>query len=126
MTTTLNPWQRFSYMSGTTVVLRIGGPYYHVGHLAADTEGDAGRHDVARELESWLNGGDEPWWLDLVKRTSARSVQLPHGCEIQATGPMIDAATPPQWGDWREDDRPDAQLDRGLLIEALINRTRPA
>jgi len=54
------------------------------------------------------------------------TVVLPHGCEIRATGPMIDRATPPQWGDWIENPSDDAKIARGLLIEALVQHKRPA
>lgn len=122
-------WTTSAFQSGTQVVQRNYSAfeaYYHIGHLAADTEGDGGRFDVARELCDWLNGGTEPWWIDMLRRTSADTVTLPHGCEITATGPMIDLAEPPSWGNWAQDDRADARIARGLLADALMKRQRPS
>jgi hypothetical protein len=119
-------WRSTAYGSGTQVVQRESWTeaYYHVGHLAADTEGDAGRFDVSSELCEWLNGGPEPWWLDLVCRKSDDMVVLPHGCEITATGPMIDRAVPPAWGDWVQDNSEDAKIARGRLIDVFIINKR--
>lgn len=120
-------WTHELYQSGTQVVKRSGsfaGAHYHIGHLATDTEGDAGRHDVGGELCVWLNGGKEPWWLDMLKRTTPDTVRTPHGCDIRATGPMVDTATPPSWGCWKEDDSSEAQIERGLMADALMKRDR--
>ena len=120
-------WRVSLYQSGTQTVSRNmpDRPHYHVGHLTADNEGDHGRYEVSKELETWLNGGPEPWWMDMLNRTSADAVQTPHGCRIRATGPMVDKATPPAWGYWCEDDSDDAQIERGLLADALMNRRVP-
>lgn len=116
-------WVASLYQSGTQVVQRLGGgPHFHIGHLAADTEGDGGRSDVRRELTTWLNGGEEPWWMDLLNRPAPDIARTPHGCDIRATGPMVDMAEPPSFGLWREDDSADARITRGLMIDALINR----
>ena len=111
--------------SGTQVVQAIGHHvHYHIGHLAADTEGDGGRHDVGKEVAALLNDGAEPWWFELVDRQTADSITLPHGCVIRATGPMIDIAEPPAWGFWKEDDTPHGQIERGLAIARLLNSTK--
>lgn len=123
-----SPWYVTTYGSGTTTVSKsesVGKPCYHIGHLAADNEGDHGRHEVAQELKDWLNGGDEPWWMDLVKRERGDAVKLPHGCEICAWGPFVDTAKPPLWGDWVTDPSDDAQIARGLLIDAIAKKVRP-
>lgn len=120
-------WTRTLFQSGTQVVQRQGnfaGAHYHVGHLAADTEGDHGRYDVTGELCAWLNGGEEPWWMDMLNRVHPDTVKTPHGCEIRATGPMVDTATPPGWGCWKEDDSSEAQIERGLMTDALMKRDR--
>lgn len=117
-------WTANLYGSGTQTVSRGTGAWYHIGHLAADNDGDHGRYDVTKELEAWLNGGNEPWWLELLRRQDERTVITPHGCQIQATGPMVDEATPPSWGCWREDDSADAKIERGLLTDALMKRRR--
>lgn len=96
------------------------GVWYHIGHLAADTDGDSGRYDVGKELCEFLNGGDKPWWHELLHRETADTVRTPHGCRIRATGPMIDRATPPSWGIWQEDETADGQIARGLAIERLL------
>jgi hypothetical protein len=120
------PWTVECYGSGTQVVKRYAdfcGAHYHIGHLAADTEGDHGRYDVGRELCDWLNGlGPEPWWLDMLNRVTPDTVRTPHGCDIRATGPMIDAAEPPSWGLWREDDSDNSKIRRGLMTDALKKR----
>lgn len=123
-----NPWSVSRYPSGTQIVKREGVacirlPHYHVGHLSADTDADAGRSDVADELCAWLNGGQDPWWLGFARRESADVVKLPHGCEITATGPMVDRATPPAWGDWVQDDSADARIARGLLADRIAGRS---
>jgi hypothetical protein len=120
--TAIENWTKSAYPSGTQVVQKAGWTeaYYHIGHLAADTEGDGGRYDVARDFCEWLNGGDIPWWLPFVRRTAADSVRLANGCDITATGPMIDMAEKPSWGDWRQDESADAKIARGLLIDRLI------
>lgn len=122
-------WKHHLYGSGTQTVSREpfqkGQPHYHIGHAAADNEGNHLRHEIAGELEAWLNGGPEPWWLDLLNRESADTVRTPHGSQIRATGPMIDRATPPSWGEWREDDSEDGQISRGLLIDALTKKVPP-
>lgn len=118
-------WQCRAYLSGTQVVglsYYAYFPHYHIGHLAADTEGDDGRHQVAQELCDWLNGGAEPWWMDHLSRVGPDGVKLPHGCEIEATGPMY---CPNQPLLWEEDDRDDARIHRGLLVNALLKRERP-
>lgn len=119
-------WKKESYQSGTQVVIRnrIVEPWYHIGHLAADTEADGGRYDVSGELEAWLNFGPEPWWMELLQRLDADNARTPHGCTITATGPMYDDAEPPQWGLWKTDDSSDARIARGLFIDALIKRDR--
>lgn len=120
-------WERTIYQSGTQTVSRFGsftGAYYHIGHLADDTEGDGGRSDVGKELANWLNGGEEPWWMDMLFRVSPDTVRTPHGCHIRATGPMVDTATPPSWGLWEEDDSCEAQIERGLMTDALMKRDR--
>lgn len=117
-------WTQELYQSGTQVVKRAGsfaGAHYHVGHLATDTDGDHGRYDVGGELCAWLNGGEEPWWMDMLKRTSPDTARTPHGCDIRATGPMIDVATF-GWGCWKEDDSSESQIIRGLMTDALIKR----
>lgn len=117
------------YGSGTTVVKPMAhgkNAHYHIGHAAADTDGATLRYEIGKELETWLNGGEEPWWMDLLHRDSAISATTPHGCKIAAHGPMIDKATPPSWGDWDTDDSPDAQISRGLLIDSLMTKTIPA
>lgn len=120
-------WRTQVFQSGTQVVTRLDPsvPHYYIRQLAADNEGEHGRYEVSKELETWLNGGDEPWWMEFVNRTGADTALLPHGCTIRATGPMIDTATPPSWGIWREDDSENAQIDRGLLIDAICNRKPP-
>lgn len=116
-------WICERYPSGTQVVKLEGsfaGAHYHIGHLPADTEGDHGRNDIGGELSEWLNGGIEPWWMDMLMRTEPDTCRTPNGCHIRATGPMIDEATPPSWGCWKEDDSSDAQIERGLMIDKLM------
>ena len=114
-------WIHQSFRSGTQVVQRAGEHvHYHVGHLPADTEGDAGRSDVGEELADLLNGVSRPWWFEFLSRKTADSVTTPHGCTIRATGPMIDTAKPPSWGCWKEDDTPNGQIARALAIEQLL------
>ncbi len=120
-------WQHAIYQSGTQVVSRRGsfaGAYYHIGHLADDTEGERGRYDVSRQLSTWLNGGEEPWWLGTLDRVSPDTVRTAHGCDIRATGPMIDTATPPSWGCWNEDSSSNAKIERELMTDALVKRDR--
>lgn len=120
-------WIHNSYMSGTQVVACARGfrmPHFHIGHLPADTEGDGGRTDVGRELCAWLNGGAEPWWLDLTKRLDGKTLVTPHGCEISAIGPMVDRAEAPSWGDWHEDDSEEAKFHRIRMLNALMRRER--
>lgn len=118
-------WEHAVYQSGTQVVSRRGsftGAHYHIGHLATDTDSDHGRYDVGGELAKWLNGGGSPWWLDMLFRVSPDTVRTPHGCNIRATGPMVDTATPPSWGLWKEDDSSEAKIERGLMTDALMKR----
>ena len=126
--TPCTPWYVTTYGSGTTTVSKsesVANPCYHIGHLAADNDGEHGRHDVALELKDWLNGGEEPWWIDLVQRERGDAVKLPHGCEICAWGPFVDRAKPPLWGDWETDQSDDAKIARGLLIDAIAKKVRP-
>ncbi len=120
-------WSAKLAHSGTQVVTTKDPrkPHYHVGHLSADVEGEHGRYEVTKALESWLLGGPEPWWMDHLHRKNADTVTLPTGCDIRATGPMIDCAEPPSWGYWREDQSDDAQIARGLLADALCKKQRP-
>ncbi len=121
-------WSHSLYGSGSQTVTSDAvprGPYFYVCHAAADNEGQHLRTEIASELTVWLNGSEEPWWLEFLKRKDARTVVTPHGSEIQITGPMVDRATPPQWGEWWEDDSADAQIARGLLTDCLMQRKRP-
>lgn len=120
-------WWGEQYGSGTQVVTRSdpSKPHYHIGHLAADNEGNHGRSDVRRELESWLNGGDEPWWMDHVHRKDGDTVTLPTGCDIRATGPPVEKSDPPGGLWWVEDKRGEAVLQRGLLADAICKKQRP-
>ena len=122
-------WRKMTFGSGTQIVDREpqqrGMPHYHIGHAAADCEGDHLRYEIGKELEVWLNGGEEPWWMDLLYRESPDSVKTPHGSSIRATGPMVDRAEPPGWGLWAEDERDDAKIARGLMADALMNKVRP-
>ncbi len=119
-------WVFQMYGSGTHVVIpspRGDRPHYYVWHPAADNKGGHLRFEIAKELEAWLNGGDEPWWLDLLNRKSAETVTTPHGADITATGPMVDA-DPPHLN-WRTDMSDDAVVARGLMADALIKKDRP-
>ncbi len=120
-------WTAKIYQSGTQIVTTKDAkkPHYHIGHLASDSEGDPGRYDVTKQLECWLNGGPEPWWLNQLHRKTADTVKLPNGCNIQATGPMIGCAEPPGWGHWMEDQSDDAIIARGLMADALCKKQRP-
>ncbi len=121
-------WNATAYQSGTQTVNRAHAAdraWFYVLHLAADTEGEAGRYQVSNELCDWLNGGAEPWWMDFARRVDERTVRLPNGCDIQITGPMIDTAEPPSWGLWKEDESADAHIERGLLADCLITKIRP-
>jgi len=124
-----NDWLWSIAQSGTQTIHQLtgcrGSPNLHVGHAAEDCEGDHLRSEISSELTVWLNGGPEPWWLDMLHRKTPDTVVTPHGCEIRAMGPMVDTAEPPQWGLWKEDDSEDAQIARGLLADALMKRERP-
>lgn len=118
-------WNVAIAQSGTQSVIRHDGfstAWYHVGHPAADTDGEVSRQDIATGLSDWLNGGDEPWWMDFVNRTSGHSVQLPNGCTITAIGPTVSAPEHP-YG-WIYDDSADAEIERGLLIDAICKKQR--
>lgn len=117
-------WSVQLYGSGTQVIKfsDANKPWYHIGHLAADVDGDHGRYDVSCELCNWLNGGSDPWWFDLLNRTSPDVVILPNGCEIQATGPMISSG--PMGYNITADDSADARIDRGLMINCLLKKER--
>ena len=126
----LVPWEHCTFESGTQVVLRSDkrdfGSYYHIGHLAHDNDGQGGRTDVAQELRDWLNGEQEPWWMEFLQQKSPYAVITPHGCEISAVGPMVDAAVPPAWGNWVSDPSVEADDSRRKLIHSLVYRVRPA
>jgi len=126
----MSKWTHQLFGSGTQTVslepYTPKQPHYHIGHAAADNDGQHLRYEIAKELEAWLNGGPEPWWMELLHRESPDSVKTPHGSSIRATGPMIDKAEPPSWGMWAEDESDDAKISRGLLIDALMNREQPA
>lgn len=119
-------WVFQMYGSGTHVVIptpRGDSPHFYVCHPAADNKGGHLRYEIAKELETWLNGGDAPWWLDMLNRKSAETVTTPHGADITATGPMVDV-DPPHLN-WRTDMSDDAVIARGLLTDALMKRERP-
>lgn len=60
------------------------GTFYYVG--PAPTLDNAGvvRFLVSKELEIWLNGGDDPDWLDKITRTDEDRVRLRDGYLILA------------------------------------------
>lgn len=121
-------WNHVTYQSGTQVVSpmtdSICTAHFHIGHVQVDNEGDHLRHQVGIELTAWLNGGLEPPWLGSMERSAPDTVTLPNGCPIRATGPMVDRATPPAWGNWAEDDSADGRIARGLMADALMKRDR--
>ena len=115
-------WVWEGYPSGTQVVIsnRKGKPHFYVTATAA-IDDDRGRYATAVELQSWLNGGDEPWWLDLVTfkdYSDTQKVVLPNGVTLLPTGPMYDRDAP-MGGNWAEVKTSDAQIERGLLIQAI-------
>ncbi len=58
-------WNATAYQSGTQTVNRAHAAdraWFYVLHLAADTEGEAGRYQVSNELCDWLNGGTYRAW----------------------------------------------------------------
>lgn len=122
-------WEHSLFGSGSQSVSKrirkLGDPFYSIGHAADDTPGHTLRTEVGRDLAAWLNGGDEPWWMDHLCRKAPNIVTTPHGCDITATGPMIDRSTPPAWGDWWQDESDDAKIIRGRMADALMEKKRP-
>ena len=124
----MSSWEVALFGSGTIIVEptpKKHRPHYYVWQPAADNDGQHLRYEIAKELQAWLNGGEDPWWLELMHRENAETARTPHGSQIMAVGPMVDAAEPPGWGLWKTDESEDAQIQRGLLIDALMKRQRP-
>ena len=121
-------WALGLFGSGTVIVEPVPfrrRPHYYVCAPASDNEGAHLRIEIAKELKDWLNGGEEPWWLESMYRESAEVARTPHGSQIEAVGPMIDVSDPPGGLLWQRDESEDAQIQRGLLIDALMKRQRP-
>lgn len=114
-------WTMTSYMSGTVVVSSNlpGWPHLHIGHVPGDDEGESLRSKVGREIEIWMNDGPLPEFLKGAKRSHAEGVTLLNGCGIDAHGPMVDEAIPPQFGLWKTDDSPAAAQRRRALIDLV-------
>ena len=111
-------WVHQMALSGSHTVRREGSRlFFYVTQVAEDVEGDHGRHQVCKELVYWLQYGEEPWWLEFLRRENYRAWRTPHGSLIQATGPMIDRSPPAL--DWVEDPSEDAQIDRGRMADLL-------
>lgn len=117
----VGPWQMMLFGSGTTIVFLDNDlPHYYVWHPPDDDEGENYRHRIAKALETWLNGGDKPFWMHHMMRLSPDRCRTGAANEIQAVGPH---------GDYDKNGLPlkdpDYRIERGLLIDALMKGERP-
>jgi hypothetical protein len=111
-------WRVECYGSGTVVVMlrQAGVPHYYVLPHADDDGGQRKRRDRARELADWFNGGAPAEWMRAALRYSAAKIDYPL-FSVLVTGPAV--------ADGKLDDSYDAQINRGLLADALENTRRP-
>ena len=119
-------WTLNKYPSGTQVVTtnKNDKPHYYVTD-ASSGEQDEGRTQVGLELSEWLNGGDEPWWIDMLTYepySDTEKAILPNGANLLPSGRMID--NDPPHCNWDQCPSEDSRIDRGLLIQALKEKRR--
>lgn len=109
-------WKTHAFAGGLKIIMREEREaFFSIGPTANDDERQRGRSDVARELCAWLNGGEEPWWIEFIRKTGPEAVLLPNGCEITATSTIFPGESGPT-------DRDD--IMRGKLVQALTTRER--
>ena len=122
----VSSWEVIGFPSGTIIVQnsnRKDDPHYYIWQPAADSDEQRLRYEIATELKTWLNGAEEPWWLELLHRDGAESATTPHGSNIMAVGPFekddAGGLLP------HVDQGSDAKIARGLMIDALMKRKQP-
>ena len=108
-------WGTITYQSGTHIVKKyddIQTPHYYV---YADE-----RYKVCKELQNWLNWGNDPDWRAKLTRCTDESVDGPDGIHISAVGPMVLPKNDNGALNWQID--PNKKQDRIKLIDKLMGR----
>lgn len=120
-------WKSEVYTSGAQLITTAdsGLPHYVVSPIPQD-DYPSPRREITDTLTIWLNGGEEPAWMQFLKRVGPDTVELHNGCQIKAIGPMIKKSSNSESTNYITDPSADAQIDRGLFTDALINKVPPS
>lgn len=114
-------WRVNSYLSGTVTVQDQTNPdiwlYIFGPGLPDDDERDRIRHEYARLLAGFLNGGLRPAFLKDMERTSESYLKGVDGSSISACGPMYDKHPPKCW--WVQKEDLVSKRRRAALIDLL-------